>query len=162
MWQINYRVIGVASVLWLIGAQASPKPAISISISTPHTTVHIGEAITIRVELKNTSKGEIKVASVVNHEQAELNYQMVMLDSAGHPVPLTNWGKAVAKRQVIIVSLVVLPLAPGKTWVETTELTKLFEITKPGTYTVRAGRKWPETKTGKMEWSNALTLTVTP
>lgn len=160
MRQLNSKMIGVLSVLGLLGAHASPS-AISVSISAPNTTVHIGQPIPIRVETKNTSNNEVRIVKVVGQGQAELNYQVVVLDAAGRPVPQTTYGKAVTNREILVTSRVVLSLPPTKTSAQTTDLAKMFEITSPGTYTVRVGRTWPETKAGKMVWSNTLTLTIT-
>ena len=160
MWQTKWRIIGVLSVFWLLRAQASSGPSISVSISTPNTTVRVGQPIPIRIDLKNTSNSEVRIGRVTSHGQAELDYEVVLLDSAGHPVPQTKYGDAAANRQVIIVSRELSPVAPAETTVQRTELTKLFNITKPGTYTVRVGRRWPPMK-GKIEWSNTLTLTIT-
>lgn len=160
MYQAKCRTIVVLSIFWLLGAQAPSGQAISVSISTANTTVHLGQPIPIQIQLKNTSKSEVRFGKVLGHGHAELDYQIALLDSAGHPVPQTKYGNAAANRQVVIFSQEFLPLAPAETTVHRTELTKLFNITKPGTYTVRVGRTWPP-KSKNIVWSNSLTITVT-
>jgi hypothetical protein len=142
-------------------APPAPKQAVTIAISTPNTTVSIGQPVPIHVELKNVSNHEIKVERVVEQGQAELNYKVVVLGAVDRAVPRTTYGNAAENRQVETVSRVLLPLEMGQTLTDGMDLIKLFKMTKPGTYKVRVGRKWPEDKTGKMEWSNTLTLTIT-
>jgi hypothetical protein len=137
-------------------ASRAPGQAVTIVISTPNTNPRIGQAIPLTITLTNRSGQRIRVPRSTAKNQAEMTYRIILLDSQGHPVLQT------ADAQIgIIVSQVGLPVEPGHALVQHTELNKLFKITEPGTYTVRVGRMWPPMK-GKMEWSNTLTLTVTP
>jgi hypothetical protein len=153
------RLIWAAILAVLVWSAAASGQDVRITISASDTSVRVGQRIPIQVELKNTSDHEIKLGRVGGRENAGLDYRVILLDSNGHSVARTKYGAAADTGQVES-SPVLLQLGPGQTLTQQAELTKLFKITEPGTYTVRVGRKWPE-RTGKMEWSNSLTLTVT-
>lgn len=153
----RYSILASATLAALFAfAPRAPGQAVSIAISTPNTNPHIGQAIPLTITLTNRSAQRIRVVRSTAENQAELTYVIAMLDSQGHPVP-----KTANAEPGIIVSEAGIHLEPGRKLAQHTELTKLFKITEPGTYTVRAGRRWPPMK-GKIEWSNTLTLTVTP
>lgn len=132
---------------------------VSITIGAANTSVSVGQPIPIDVQLKNTSDHAIGVGRVGGERNGGIDYHVILLASNGRAVPRTKYGAAVDTGRVE-GSAVLLQLKPGETLTQSFDLTKLFKLTEPGTYTLRAGRKLPE-RTGKMEWSNTLTLTVT-
>ena len=150
--------VGALAACFVIAAYGSAS-AISVIISVPNSTFHIGQPITTQVELTNLSGTEINVARSLAETEAQVTCSVLMLDSTGHPIQRTSYGDAAEKHQ-LVSSLRVVSLRPAETLKQTMELTKLFEITKPDTYTVRVGRKWPEGN-GNLVWSNSLTLTIT-
>jgi hypothetical protein len=153
----KYRILALAGLAALLAlVPRANGQAVTIAISAPNATVPIGQPIPLRITLTNVSKTNIRVERSTAKNQAELTYVIAMLDSQGHPVPKTANAKP-----GIIVSEVGMRLERGQALVQHTELNKLFKITEPGTYKVRVGRRWPEDKAGKMEWSNTLTLTIT-
>lgn len=152
----KYRVLAPAALAALLAlAPRSSGQEVRIAISTPNSTVPIGQPISLRIAITNVSGAKIGVERSTAKNQAELTYVIAMLDSQGRPVPKTANAKP-----GIVVSQVSLPLEPGQVLTEGTDLTRLFKIKEAGSYTVRVGRRWPPMK-GKIEWSNTLTLTIT-
>lgn len=145
------------AAFFAVGTQGS-RSGVSVTITAPTSPVTLGHAIPIKVELTDTSGHEISVSRGIGHAEAEVTYEVTMYDSTGHPVQRTNHGDAAAKKQ-LISSVRVVSLQPGEKLTQTMELTKVFRITQPGTYTIRVGRRWPE-ETGETQWSNSLSLSI--
>lgn len=139
---------------------AAPAHEVSITISTPTPRVRLGQPIALSVQLKNQSGRKLEASRVVGEGQAELDYHVDLLDATRRAVPRTDYGAAANAGHIDIVSQVAVQIRPHQTVTQHTDLAKIFKITQPGTYTVRVGREWPP-KSGKMEWSNTLTLTIT-
>lgn len=152
------RLIFAAVLVALGCAGAASGQDARISISAPKVSVQVGQPISIEVQLKNTSEHEIDVGKTGGQDNAGIDYHVVLLGSGDHPVARTKYGAAVDTGKVE-GSVALLQLKPGQTLTQHFDLTKLFKLTDPGTYSVRAGRKLPE-RAGKMVWSNILTITV--
>lgn len=153
----KFSVVAALAVCCVVPARAR-KPAISVTISVPDSDIRMGHPIPLKVELTNRSNAQIKVARGIGDAEAEVTCSVVMFGRTGRPVQRTTYGEA-AEKQQLVSSVRVVSIQPRASLTQTMELTKLFRITHPGTYTVRVGRKWPE-GTRQMNWSNTLTLTI--
>lgn len=154
------KLICAAVLVGLSSLASASAQKMSVTISTSTATIRLGQPIRLNVQLKNGSGRELEVSRVVGEGQAELDYHIDLSDATGRRVPRTDYGAAANTGHIDIVSQRAVPVQPHEALTQHTDLTKLFKITRPGTYKVQVGREWPP-KTGKMQWSNTLTITVT-
>ena len=97
----------------------------------------------IEVTLKNISRGTVHI------EDGGITYQFSVLDSAGRPVPLTEYGKKVEASkqgpQAFSGPVSIFDLAPGRELTEQVHLSVVYQI-EPGqgyTVAVRRSRGFP-------------------
>ena len=152
----------------------STKPIFALTISTPANTVKRGAEIAIEVSLKNTSSSSISINAF---QIAVDSYMVEVLDSAGNSAPLTEYGRVVLKGEryqprggVYKIHMPgggnarVFRLEPGGTARETLSVSDLFDMSRPGTYTIQVQRGEGYTvklSKGPIIKSNTITVTVT-
>jgi hypothetical protein len=167
------RTIVSAHILLAFGGLATPqdkprlKPSFSLALNATRKEVKIGSPISLDLIMTNTS-GQDLYFSVRRLEAKGLNYVPVtvrqmdvqLYDSEGLPVPLTLYGKTVrGKCGECGGSGTLGGLRPGESLHEEADLSKEFELTKPGKYTVHAERVDDQNKV--LVKSDKITLTLT-
>lgn len=164
------RLAMTVGCIGLAAAQdAQPlKPSFSLALSAPESTVHVGSAIKLSIKMTNISDHDIyHVAALIGGEmKLRSNLVLNVSNSEGNPATETALGKEVHDTEVnrpprsgsIFNSRVVVK--PGKTTTETRVLNEEFDLNNPGTYTVKAQRRDPESNL--LVESNALKITVIP
>jgi len=158
----------LAVALGPLGGNASQvskteEPTISINISTPQNTVRVGSEIIVDVVTQNISHHVIHY-TVIAGAGAELSHFRVdVRNSVGKPVTETQYGQKVHGTDHRAHSGSVfgadIPVEPGKTLHEKLILTKEYDLSQPGTYTVQLRRTDFDDSSVK---SNTITLTITP
>jgi len=152
----------------LLAAQSSApikerEPRFSIAINAPSNTVKPGSQITVNATLTNKAKDTIYLDASAPW-MAELDFRVEVHDVQGNLAPLTDYGRLVLKNEgeVPIVenngSLAVLH--PGDTFKREIVVSKLYDLTQPGKYTIQAQR--PDDANGTIAKSNTVNVTVTP
>jgi hypothetical protein len=157
------------ALLLLLAASIAP---FTITISTSHSVVTAKSPIEVQVALKNTSNRDLRIF-VDNSDKAELSgFDVEVTDPQGlapkitayHNV-LTGWKappETVMKQGgefIIVGSGGTLPLAPGETIDLHMDIGQMYDLSKPGTYTVQVTRT--DAPDGTMVKSNPLKITVT-
>jgi len=153
-------VFGLCAVIAARAAQQS----FTISISTAQSSFKATREIRLQVIITNTSQQEIAVGNA-GGEAAELSgYEIIVFDDKGNAPPETRYHKGVRREDPNIPvgtgSLVKVSLGPGQSLKDATILNRLYDLSKPGNYTIQVQRTDPETKT--VVKSNIITLTITP
>ena len=145
-------------------AQNAPlaPPSLSVSISAPESVVKAGSAVKLKITTTNTSDHD--VSFIVSTDGL---YDIYVRDPTGALAPETPegarkhfWspnhrpaaGSAFTGRHHLE--------ADAKQEAEL-DVTKEYDLTKPGKYTVEVERPDPESR-GKRLKSNTITITVTP
>lgn len=141
-------------------ACAYENQTFTITITTPHAIVKVGEPVALHVVLKSISKQQFKLVEVVNSSQAELNYIVDVRNAAGKLVPYTAYGREFVQNRIIVVSRRLDTLREGELLKEDMFLDKFVNLTRPGTYTIWLGRKDP-LNSGALIKSNSLVIHVT-
>lgn len=172
----------------VVSAQEPPssESPYTITITAPQTEFRVGTPVPLKLILTNTSKepflygGGFINGPVYRHVPLR-QIDIEVSDGEGKPVAETEYGKTVHGRSFEIPKPRIDPIGPGRpvvdppeahavnalrsgaTLAEESDLSKEFDLTKPGAYTVRArahgNRK--DRKTGQIIWSNKLTFTIT-
>ena len=159
--------ISVNSPAQTVQPNQSPQPiqrapAFSIAISAPSGIVKAGSEIEVEITVTNTTKGVVGVTSA--HSSSEISAFDVR-DSQGN-LSLTKWGRALIKHEGSeIVELPtgggsVLFIEPGKSVTETIAIPGLYDLSRPGKYTIQVQRL--DHVTMNTVKSNTITVVVTP
>jgi len=144
-------------------------PAFSIVITAPATSVRLGSPIPLKLFLTDLSQKSlgVQVRAVGPEYKGEKfrDMDIRVLDSSGKPVEETDLGRTVHGRNPKISWGVQgtkhggIAIGTGQTLTEQADLSKEFDLSKPGTYTAQAER-W-DGEHGQMIRSNTITITIT-
>ena len=164
----NRNLITVSVVLVLTGTgfsqeEARSKPSFTVAAGAERVEFNSGVPMPVTLTMTNTSDRDLRYSVFwkrcpppIEHLSATMRQMQVLLyDSEGNLVPLTQYGASVQGR----TGPVAIPpdaerrqgygcggsgtlgiLKPGESLIEKADLAKEFDIKKPGRYTVRAQR----------------------
>ena len=147
-------------------AQPAPaEPRISITIKTALSTVKVGSNVDVEVEMKNISAEGVGFVPPSTMSFSTTSFKWDIRDSAGKPVTMTVYGLKVncedapgGVPRICAGSSFSDILDPGKTLTQKLALSKEYDLSKPGKFTVQAFHYDGKTEVK----SNTITLTVTP
>lgn len=113
------------------------------------------EPITIKLTLTNNTKKEI----VVVESNPLADYKIDVRDGLGSRVPPTPEGKDLLFRSQWGGRRLAVRLTPGENKTDTFEVNKIYDMTKPGSYTITArrtalippGKSWIELKSNEVK-----------
>jgi hypothetical protein len=142
-------------------APRHPKPAFSISISTAHEFLKLGDELEIEIATRNTSNQELMFSQ---DGIKDLNLQVEVRDAAGQEPRLT----ADYDRRLHPKTREDLPFGgshadlvkPGRISKEKIILTRMFDLTAPGKYMIQVHRFDEISKTEVK--SNSISVIVNP
>lgn len=122
-----------------IGAQptgADPAcPELKFEIGVPYDVVRPQANVLLEMKLTNVTHGTIWLPA---GSPDFWSYEFELRDAQGTLVPRTaEWMRAIAQRPTVVTVDVSTPLAAGAPLVKTLILEKLFDLSKPGQYTLR-------------------------
>jgi len=143
-----------------------PNPVFSITVDPPAGPIKLGSPINFTVTVTNISDKEIYWESDRGKDTVYKAFA-VLLMKGGHEVETTFFHRKITGRQrtddsqeVETGSSISLPHPPGKMFVMTIDLERLYEIREPGVYTLDVSRFDEDSKTTVR--SNFLTLKIVP
>ncbi len=154
-------------LLLVVGSGLSAADEGSITISTAKGTVKSGSDVTVEVIFTNTSKANIVFASGAKREdQGELDYTVHVRDSSSARAPETKRGHLLrtgedspgGETYLIISSTMNIDVPPGGTVKREILLNRLYDLSKPGKYTIQVERIIGASAV--LTKSNVLTITV--
>jgi hypothetical protein len=162
-------VIGIAYGLYAPVTVAQSQPlSVRVSLEKP---AHLGQDITLKVEIRNISSKEVTFDHSVGSGQAD--YRIVLSEEDGERIYRTTLGRALAyefsgpddpAREIILGGSYALEsLKPQETFVDTFKLNDVYDIEKPGKYTVQLEREGPSESSESGGWlvrSNVLAFMV--
>lgn len=137
------------------------QPLISIALSPPETTVKSGHQIELRITLTI-----LRPTAFPTQAGAEREYYVDVRGSSGEEPPITKYldtirghGKRPKPFMIPPPPTVAVLVQAGNTTTEKLDLSQLYDLRKPGTYTPWVSRLDYDSKT----WvkSNTVTITVT-
>lgn len=162
-------IISLAAVLATrLAAQAVPAPIVSIVLSMKDSTVKAGSKIWVDVVTANQSDHAVGPGFYPGPlEGQDFSSGIGLLDNQGKAVPIKPPDQSACngdpKCKVVYRSggsFVPVAVAPGASFKDGFLISTLYDLSKPGTYTIQAFRK--DKGTGQTDKSNVLTFTVTP
>jgi|ERR1035437_1914868 hypothetical protein len=153
--------------------QVSSSEPLSLEIKATNDIIKSGGLVDVLVSTNNVSARRIVLR---RQEQAQDTgmlgsvFRVDVLDSLSSPPPETEFGQSKSNRAdtppdpasmvAARAAGTLVSLKPGQDWRNTIRVSELYDLSKPGQYTIQVRRWDDETKT----WvkSNPLTVTVTP
>lgn len=154
-------------VLWILfamGSQSAPPASSSapfqLTVEPETASVASGDKIVLRITLTNTSEKDLGFRQRARADEAEWDYSIDVRDEKGDAVNQTNFGRN--RLQIMTMfSARVKTVNPGQSLKEGVTLSKLFDLTIPGRYTVQVSRHAQDNDSGQLVKSNTATIIVT-
>jgi hypothetical protein len=140
---VKLLVVLVLSVLpptvRAVGAQPTDTdptcPGLKIEIGVPDDVVRPQSNVLVEMKLTNVAHEAIWLPS---GSPGLWSYEFELRDAQGTLVPRTaEWMRALSQRPTVVTVNLSIPLAAGASLIKTLMLEKLFDLTKPGQYTLR-------------------------
>ena len=175
--------------LGLTGAGAAqdrqqPKPSLALVITAGISEIKLGSPVQLKLVLTNTSGHDVWLSmSNVNwpvfRNVALRKIDIQVRDGDGKPTAETEYGRTIHRRSVEkpapseldpsrplrgggLPHDVFTVLLPERTLTEESDLSKEFDLSKPGKYTVQATAAFADPDTGLGVHSNTVTFTIAP
>jgi hypothetical protein len=167
------RVFTVLSPLMLavmLGAPArAAEPELSLTVSIAKDGVKAGAEVRLRILLTNLTDHQIQIGRLLHPLGQENEYSFDVRDNQGRKVPLTRYGRAVngtpdkgdEGQSCGDCSGFGQDLDPHEKVTDEIVISKIYDLTKPGRYTIQVGR--PHRVSRESETiikSNTITLTI--
>jgi hypothetical protein len=142
----------------LFGASSpKPKQPFSLSITPLQATVRSGSEVRVEITLRNVSDQQIEVL------KSEGDYSVAVRGRQGKMARDTQLGRRLKDPSTVRVSSSPLyPLKPQESLKDEISVSKLYEMSSPGKYTISVTRPIPEELGGGIVKSNTTTITVEP
>lgn len=151
-------LVATSAVLVLAQDRAAKQP-FTIAISPVNATVKAGADVWIKVQLTNTSKQDLDTsANISDLTGLDPNFVPQVRDSRGHLAP-----KRVYPHPELAGGHPVLDriLRPGENLAEEQNVSRLYDMTRPGEYVIQVSRDVPKELGKGTVKSNTITITVT-
>ena len=132
--------------------------AIVITVETP--TVKAGTGVSIKVRLTNTSSQPLDASGCYcGPSGLDSTFTWEVRDSSGHLI-----AKRVYPHPELATGSPILDriIQPGGDISGDQDISRLYDMTKPGKYVIQASRELPKEMGGGFVKSNAVSVTVTP
>jgi hypothetical protein len=142
------------------GQGGSAKPPAALVITTEQPTVKAGSMVAITVHFTNTSKQPIDAGGTFNDATGlDSNFLFDVRDDKGHLAAKRAYRHPELWSGHAILDRVV---KPDETLSEEQDISRLYDMTKPGKYVIQASRAIPKEMGGGVVKSNSVSVTVTP
>jgi dipeptidyl aminopeptidase/acylaminoacyl peptidase len=133
----------------------------SIAISAPEDEVQIGSDARVVITLKNLSTRQILIARHTGTNNPEFSYRIQVRNAEGREVEESAYGRGTHDAKVQEEERRTVDyVQPGGVSVQTAHIGKLFNLKRPGRYTVQVSRK--DSVSGATAKSNEITLNIVP
>jgi hypothetical protein len=161
---LRYFVCGLTLVCLVTASLWGAKQLFSLSIAAPSEPVKSGVELRLSVTVTNTSDrtiGFIRSPGLLPEEG--YRYEIEVRDAGGHPAPSSAHMRDLKnKTTATFESNVARWLKPGESFVDEIDVTKFYDLSQPGKYTISVARPIPPAQNlgeGKVK-SNSITVTV--
>ncbi len=153
--------ISIARVLTLIilavCAVSSATVPFTLTLDAEENAVKAGSEVKVDITLRNSSNR----AMYMSYGSGELDYAFEVRDSQNRVPPETEFARK-SKGRAYVSSDHVFYLQPGESLPKAlVVLTKFYDLSRPGKYTIQVSRAVPKEAGGGVIKSNLITITVT-
>lgn len=167
------RVLLVTLALQVAGlalGAAKQKRPFTLTLTAPKRSLKAGAKLVLCNRLKNTSHHDITFGTSPGLIPPDTPwYKVEVLDAQGCPAPPSAWTLALRRRRAILGgSVLSRTLKPGQSLVDEIDVTRYYDLSRPGAYTIWVVRPLPvgvPARAPKKYWkgsvrSNTITVTV--
>ncbi|MFZ0819061.1 MAG: hypothetical protein WAM91_03260 [Candidatus Acidiferrales bacterium] len=146
-------------------SQSGPQP-FTITLIDSRPVISPGAEARIQITLTNTSSRDASFGREARDDEAEAHCTVDVRNSVGDPAPDTALGLRLKGKDSKHIpfefgSHTMVTLKPGESLKEEAVISKLFDITIPGKYSVQVIRQIPQELGGGAIKSNIIIITVT-
>jgi hypothetical protein len=141
-------------------AQTNSGAAFQLNIEAEAPSVASGGKIVLQIMLANISDSALVFGQRMRPDQAEWDYRIDVRNEKGEAVAETAYGR-IRLEVVTLFSSQMKTVAPGHSLKEEVTLSKLYDLTIPGRYTVQVSRHAHDRDSGQLVTSNTATIIVT-
>ena len=148
----------ILSCLLIIGAYGqAPDQQVHLEISA-NSTIAVGTPIEIKISLVNSSKNDIDVGCVVFKMNGDTSlYLLNVRDTLNHVVPKKEYPHL----ELSSASAYLRTLKAGETLADSVTVNRIYDMSRPGTYSVQVGSVLPKENGGGEILSNTVKINVT-
>ena len=114
------------------------------------------QPLTVEFTIENVSKIELWLQET----SAERDYALEVRDSRGQEAPLTERGRMLQNNKGEIFRNIVVKLRPSERKIDTIDVGSLYDLSQPGTYSLRATRRAVKISS-RTNWTLVESNTVT-
>jgi hypothetical protein len=133
-------VLVCALILTSTPTRGQSEAPFSIRVKAPAKVVELGSDITVQIVLTNASDHELHLWKIPGYApQAEFYYAFDVRDDQGRELPETEYGRRM-KSGFMRGSRISYTVAPGESVADEAVMTKLYNFSQPGKYTVQISR----------------------
>jgi hypothetical protein len=145
------------------GSPRSPNLPFSLTITVADPSVKLGTQVRVTITLRNISGHDIAFDRSSVPGEAEFHYSVLLYDEDGKPMPGTKYWRILRgmEHETYTENVVSVTIHPNEEVKDDFALNKLFDLSKPGKYTLQVTREIPENLGKGIVKSNLLTLVVT-
>ena len=161
---IRFSFVCVFLVLCPAFLVSAEKQVFSLTITAPAFTIKVGTDLHLRATVTNTSDRTIGFIRSPGTEPEEgFRYEIDVQDAQGQPAPPSAYVRDLQnKKTVTFESRVARWLKPGESFVDEIDVTRLYDLSHPGKYTISIAREVPPAQnlgSSKVR-SNSIVVTV--
>jgi hypothetical protein len=136
------------------------KEPFTLAIRSEAQSFKAGSPVEIKLSLTNNSASDLDAsANISDLTGVDPNFVLDVSDAAGNPVSKRPYEHPELATGHAILSRIV---KPGKTLEETADLSRVYDLSRPGDYDIQASRRASETKNPSAVESNTIKITITP
>ncbi len=118
------------------GGAIAPSDRLQVHAAIDPAIAKAGTAIIVKLVSKNIWYDTL----IVSDYGSEVDYELVVVDSSGKELRRTRFGNQLFLGQYVLLRTAVTYLEPGQEIRAEIEVTKIYEVTQPGTYYMWATR----------------------
>lgn len=142
--------------------QCEPSPAMppaSISIRAIESIVHAGDDVGIEISLTNNLDRDLNVGTLIDDEiGVDPNFTYDIRDKTGKPIPPRRFDPS----REVTGKGILGSLKRGTSGIFREPISRLYDLTQPGEYTIQVSRTVYEDPAKRVVTSNRITVTVIP
>jgi predicted DNA-binding transcriptional regulator AlpA len=167
MKRMAISLIFALTLVWFASFRVSAeKQLFSLTVEAPSEPLKVGGELRLRVTVTNTSDRSItfiRSPGIIPHEA--IRYNIEVRDSRGESAPPSEYVRKLKTSETRwFESSHAYTIKPGESFVDDVEVTRFYDLSQPGKYTISVAREFPpRQKLGEgAVKSNSIDVTVVP
>lgn len=136
-----------------------PTPPFTVVLTSNEPKVNLGADVWVKIVWTNTSKVELNASHLWDDSSGlDYSYTLDFRDTDGRPVAQPPHNPRIGRTG----SASFGTLKPGESRQAEIDLSRIYDLSHPGDYTLQASRRVPNELGGGIIKSNKITITIAP